>query len=68
MHALASLVLASFWSDHGNVVTAAATVMVALVLAQVVDRAVAHRGARLTTAVRGDLSPVTSTRLRLVRR
>ncbi|HEX8076111.1 MAG TPA: mechanosensitive ion channel domain-containing protein [Thermoleophilaceae bacterium] len=62
--------LASFWSDHGDLVTAIATVVAAFVLAQVVDRAIAHRAERLRAAVSGggDLSPVASTRLRLVRR
>jgi small-conductance mechanosensitive channel len=59
---------ASFWADHGNVVTAAATVLVAFVIAQTVDRALARRGARLAAATVGELSPVTSTRLRMVRR
>ena len=43
----------------------------AVVLAQVVDRAIAHRGARLREVLPGapsQLSPVASTRLRLVRR
>ena len=62
------MIAASFWSEHGDVVTAVATVLVAFVLAQLVDRAVARRASRITTAVAGDLSPVTSTRLRLVRR
>jgi small-conductance mechanosensitive channel len=68
MHAAAEPIVASFWSAHGNVVTALATVAVAFVLAQLVDRAVAHRASRLTAAVAGEFSPVTSTRLRLVRR
>ena len=59
---------ASFWHEHGNAVTAAATVVAALVIAQLVDRALARRGARLAAATVGELSPVTSTRLRLVRR
>jgi len=59
---------ASFWSDHGNVVTAAATVLVTFAIAHLVDRALARRGARLAAATVGELSPVTSTRLRLVRR
>ena len=43
--------------------------LVALVLAKVVDRAVAARGARVRAAVGADeLSPVATTRLRLVRR
>jgi small-conductance mechanosensitive channel len=61
-------VAGSFWADHRAVITAVATVVVAFVIAQVVDRSVARRASRLTTAVAGDLSPVASTRLRLVRR
>jgi small-conductance mechanosensitive channel len=52
---------ASFWTDHRNLITAAATVVAALVVAQLVDRAVARQSA-------DDLSPVTNTRVRLVRR
>jgi small-conductance mechanosensitive channel len=62
------LVVASFWTGHRNAITAAATVLVAFVLAQLVDRAVSRRAGRIAGAVAGDLSPVTSTRLRLVRR
>jgi small-conductance mechanosensitive channel len=62
------IVAGSFWADHGNVVTAVATVVAAFVLAQLVDGAVAKRAARLGAAVGADVSPVTSTRLRLVRR
>jgi small-conductance mechanosensitive channel len=61
-------VCASFWTDHRNVITAAATVLAAFAIAQLVDRAVARRAAGITTRVAGELSPVTSTRLRLVRR
>src|SRR3954452_14361411 len=61
--------LASFLADHGDEVKAVVTVVVAIVLAQIVDRALAKRGQRLGRAVGvGDLSPVTVTRLRLVRR
>jgi small-conductance mechanosensitive channel len=60
--------LASLWSGHHELITAIATVVVTFVVAQLVDRAVAQRAARVTTAVTGELSPVTSTRLRLVRR
>src|SRR5439155_4030858 len=67
-YAAAMPLAASFWADHRNLITAIATVVVAFVLANVVDRAVVRRGSRLTTAVAGELSPVASTRLRLVRR
>ena len=48
----------------GDVVTAIVTVVVAIAIAEVVDRALAHRGTKLTEG----LSPVANTRLRLVRR
>src|SRR5688572_1464608 len=47
-----------------DVVTAIVTVVVAFVIAEVVDRALAKRGAKLTEG----LSPVANTRLRMVRR
>jgi small-conductance mechanosensitive channel len=47
-----------------NVVTAIVTVVVALVLAQVVDHTLARRGKKLTAG----LSPVANTRVRMVRR
>lgn len=62
-------IAAGFWSDHSETVTALATVLVAIALATVVDRALARRGAKLAgVMVRGELSPVTDTRLRLLRR
>ena len=48
----------------GDVVTAIVTVVVALAIAEVVDRTLARRGTKLTEG----LSPVANTRLRLVRR
>src|SRR5919199_425358 len=45
-----------------------ATVIVAFALAQLIDRAITARGRRLAEAMPGPISPVTSTRLRLVRR
>ena len=48
--------------------TAVVTVLLALLLAQIVDRTIARRGGRLTQVVGAELSPVASTRLRLVRR
>jgi small-conductance mechanosensitive channel len=48
---------------------AAAAIVIAIAIAQVVDRAIAKRGARVGELVtRGDLSPAAQTRLRLVRR
>jgi small-conductance mechanosensitive channel len=50
-------------------ITAGVTVVIAFVLAEVVDRALSRRGRRLSVAVAGgELSPVATTRLRLVRR
>jgi small-conductance mechanosensitive channel len=62
------MVVASFWTDHRAGITAIATVAVAIIVAQLVDRAIAHRGGRIADAIPGELSPVASTRLRLVRR
>jgi small-conductance mechanosensitive channel len=49
---------------NGDVVTAIVTVVVAIAIAEVVDRTLARRGTKLTEG----LSPVANTRLRLVRR
>jgi small-conductance mechanosensitive channel len=62
------MVIASFWTDHRNLLTAIVTLVVAFLLAQLVDRAIAARGSRLVDVIPGQLSPTTSTRLRLVRR
>jgi small-conductance mechanosensitive channel len=63
------MVIASFWSDNRDWITAVVTVLLALGLARLVDRAIVLRGGRIREAVgAGDLSPVASTRLRLVRR
>jgi small-conductance mechanosensitive channel len=60
---------ASFVSEHSGELTALATIVLAFVLARVVDRALVRRGRRLTEVVAGgSLSPVADTRLRLVRR
>jgi small-conductance mechanosensitive channel len=60
---------AGFWTDHRNDLTAVATLLFAIVLALVVDRALARRGAKLAGFVaRGELSAVADTRLRLLRR
>jgi small-conductance mechanosensitive channel len=58
----------SFWTDHRNVITAVITVVGAFVLAQLVDHAISARGSKLANAMPGPISPVASTRLRLVRR
>jgi small-conductance mechanosensitive channel len=60
---------ASFVTEHRNELTAAATVVLAILFAKLVDRELTKRGQRVGQAVgAGDLSPVAITRLRLVRR
>ena len=60
---------ASLWEDHRDEVTAVATVVLAFILAEIVDRALVKRGRRLSEVVSGgEFSPVADTRLRLVRR
>jgi len=39
-------IAASFWTDHRNEITAVATVLIALLLAWVVDRALSQRAAK----------------------
>jgi small-conductance mechanosensitive channel len=59
----------SFVNAHGKELTAVATLVVALLLARLVDRTLSRRSLRLATTVTGrELSPVADTRLRLVRR
>jgi small-conductance mechanosensitive channel len=60
--------VASFWTDHRGEITAIVTVLIALGLARFVDRYLVNRGAKMASAVSGPLSPVATTRLRLVRR
>jgi small conductance mechanosensitive channel len=60
---------ASFVEENSNWITAIVTVILAFVLAEIVDRALARRGRQVSERVRGGaLSPVATTRLRLVRR
>src|SRR3954447_16389291 len=61
---------AGFWTHHRDEVTAAGTIVAATLLALVVDRALARRGAKIASFVRpgGELSAVADTRLRLLRR
>ncbi len=60
---------ASFVDEHSEEITAVATVLLALVLAKLVDRSLRLRGQKLGEVVSGGaLSPVADTRLRLVRR
>jgi small-conductance mechanosensitive channel len=61
-------ILASFWADNRNTITAIVTVIVTFVLAQLVDRLISRRGMRIAQAIPGPISPTASTRLRLVRR
>jgi small-conductance mechanosensitive channel len=59
----------SFVDRHGNVITAIVSIVVAVVLAALANRAFAQRARTLARSVaRGDLSPVAETRLRFVRR
>jgi len=60
---------ASFISEHDESITAVITVVVAVALAQLVDRALLRRARKLSEVVAGrELSAVADTRLRLVRR
>jgi small-conductance mechanosensitive channel len=69
MPATDPITFASFLGDYDNEIAAAATVIFAFVLAEVVDKALIRRGRKLGEAVSGrELSPVADTRLRLVRR
>jgi small-conductance mechanosensitive channel len=55
--------------ETGDWVTAGVTIAIAFLVAEIVDRALKRRGKRLSSAVAmGELSPVATTRLRLVRR
>jgi small-conductance mechanosensitive channel len=61
--------VAGFWADNSDVVTAALSIVLALILATVLDRYFARRGHRFAQAVtRGEVSPVLDTRLRFLRR
>ena len=63
------LPLADFWTDNGDVVTAVLSIVLALLVATLLDRAFSHRGhAFAETVTRGQVSPVLDTRLRFIRR
>jgi small-conductance mechanosensitive channel len=63
------LPLAGFWADNSDVVTAVLSIVLALIVATVLDRYFARRGHRLARAVTGgEVSPVLDTRLRFLRR
>jgi small-conductance mechanosensitive channel len=65
----AATLAASWLERHDHVLVAAASVLVAIGLALLVDRAFARRGRRLAVRVGGDeRSPVADTRLRFLRR
>ena len=60
---------ADFWAENSHWISAAITLVVAVAVAFLVDRAFARRGRRLADALAGrDLSRETDTRLRFVRR
>jgi small-conductance mechanosensitive channel len=61
-------IAASFWAENRNGITAILTVVAAFAVARLVDHAISGRGSKLASAMPGPLSPVASTRLRLVRR
>ena len=46
-------IAASFWTGHRNEITAVATVVAAVLLAQLVDRALSRRTAKLAATVTG---------------
>jgi small-conductance mechanosensitive channel len=63
------LPLAGFWADNSDVVTAVLSVVLALIVATLLDRYIARRGHNLAAAVtRGEVSAVLDTRLRFFRR
>jgi small-conductance mechanosensitive channel len=63
------LPLADFWTDNADVVTAIFSILLALVVATLLDRVFARRGHALAAAVtRGEVTPVLDTRLRFIRR
>ncbi len=63
------LPLADFWAENGDVVTAILSIVLAVIVATVLDRSFARRGSSLAQAVtRGQVSPMLDTRLRFIRR
>jgi small-conductance mechanosensitive channel len=63
------LPLADFWADNGDVVTAVISILLAVIVATVLDRSFARRGHSFAEAVtRGHMTPVLDTRLRFIRR
>jgi small-conductance mechanosensitive channel len=63
------LPLAGFWEDNSDWVTAALAIVLAFVVATLLDRYFERRGDKLAAAVsRGEVTPVLDTRLRFFRR
>ena len=61
--------VSTFWDDNQAWITAILSITIALVVAYLLDRALAHRAPKLAEAVaRGELSAAADTRLRFVRR
>ena len=59
----------SFWQEHGDEISAAITILVAIAIAIVVDRLLISRAVKATLRLdTGELSRETRTRLRLIRR
>src|SRR5258705_3968543 len=59
----------TFWQAHGDEISAAITLIVAVLIAIIVDRVLIGRAIRATTRLdTGELSRETRTRLRLIRR
>jgi small-conductance mechanosensitive channel len=66
---MAADLASTFWEDNSDWVTAVISIVVALVLATLLDRTLARRGQQVASAViRGELSAATDTRLRFIRR
>src|SRR3954451_4712392 len=63
-------VAAGFWTDHRDEISAAVTILIATGIALLIDRALVRRGKGLAGLVRsgGEISAVTDTRLRMLRR
>jgi small-conductance mechanosensitive channel len=63
------LPLADFWTDNADVITAVLSIVLALLVATLLDRWFSRRGHKFAEAVtRGQVSPVLDTRLRFIRR
>jgi len=64
----AHLPIAAFWADRRDEVTAVATVLIAVLAATLIDRALRNRGRRLAAVMGGEIGAAADTRLRLLRR